>query len=139
MRRAGQVFLASMALALGFLPGCGPSSSRRAVSGTVDFQSKPLDHGIITFYNTKGPPGPAGGALISDGRFAMPPAQGLDPGTYRVEISSPVPGGVLTPEEKAAGASPKAREQISNCYNTQSKLTAAVKADGANEFRFSVE
>jgi hypothetical protein len=124
---------------LGLCCGCGPGGKRRALRGSVTFAGRPLEQGNITFLTTAGPPGPVCGALIRAGRYDVPAAQGLEPGTYRVAISSPVPGGTLTPEEKAAGASPRARERLPPQYNAASTLTVEVTAGGPNQFDFNLE
>ena len=116
--------------------GCGSEGKRRALSGSVTFQGKPLEHGNITFLTASGP---AGGALIRAGRYDVPASQGLEPGSYRVMISAPVPGGVRSPEEIAAGASPRAKEQLPAKYNTATTLTVDVKASGTNQFDFNLD
>ncbi len=84
--------------------GCGGGDplQRQAVSGTVTFKGQPLDKGTITFLpadsQSKAQPG---GATVANGQFSLPAAQGLAPGKYRVQISSPVGG-----EEPAAGEAP---------------------------------
>ena len=131
--------LACLILFLGLIAGCGSGTTRRPLSGSVTYKGAPLDRGVITFFATEGRPGPKGGAPIENGRFTMPLTQGLDPGKYRVEISSSVPGGTLTPEEQAAGASPRAKEVLASKYNTESTITIEVKAGGTNEFQFATE
>jgi hypothetical protein len=118
--------------------GCGANDGPQAVSGSVTYRGKPLTHGTVTFLTTSGAPGPAAGALVTDGRFEVPAARGLEPGTYRVAISAPEPGGVLTREEKAAGASPKARESLPAKYNAATELTAEVRAGAENRFDFDL-
>jgi hypothetical protein len=139
MRRSRWGLALLVAGCLGLCSGCGLGEKRRALSGSVTFQGRPLEHGRITFLTTSGPPGPVCGALIREGRYEVPAAQGLEPGTYRVAISCPVPGGVLTPAEKAAGASPKAKELLPPQYNEASTLTVAVQARGTNQFDFTLE
>lgn len=129
------------ALCLGLSSGCGPAEKRRPVSGTVEFMGQPVDNGIITFFAKDGPPGPRGGAPVRGGRFEIPAAQGLEPGVYRVTISAPVPGGVLTPAEIEAGASARAKETIPDKYNsvTATILTAEIKTDGPNQIELKLE
>jgi hypothetical protein len=136
--RGWTVFLLSTWL-LASCSGCRPATDRVPLHGEVTFQGRPLEHGHITFLTTSGLPGPVCGAVIRDGRFDIPGEQGLSPGTYRVLISSP--GGVApqTPEEIAAGASPRAMEQLPPEYNTESKLTAEVTAEGPNRFEFHLQ
>ena len=131
--------VALIVAALACLHGCGASDGPQAVSGSVTYQGKPLGHGSVTFLTTVGERGPAGGALITDGRFEIPAARGLVPGTYRVAISAPEPGGQLTAAEKAAGASPKARETMPAKYNAATELTAEIRVGAANRFDFNLE
>jgi hypothetical protein len=119
--------------------GCGAEGKRRALGGSVTFQGQPLDQGSITFLTTVDPPGPVCGALIRAGRYEIPASQGLEPGTYRVAISSPVPGGTRSPAEVAAGASARARERIPPKYNSPSTLTVEITAGGTNRFDFDLE
>lgn len=120
-------------------PGCGPNTDRVPLQGLVTFQGRPLEHGHVTFLTTSGPPGPVCGAVIRDGRFDIPAEQGLSPGSYRVLISSPDGEAPQTPEEIAAGASPRAMERIPARYNAESELTAEVSAEGPNRFKFDLE
>jgi hypothetical protein len=108
------------------------------VSGTVTYKGEPLDAGSVTFLYTD-QPGPAGGAVITNGRFDVPADRGLLPGNYRVQISSPRGKGERTPEQVAAGASVPAKERIPPSYNTDSKLTIEVTATGPNEFHWKID
>jgi hypothetical protein len=124
---------------LGFVSGCGSDGGRRAVSGSVTFNGRPLAQGAITFFSSTGdPPGPIGGAMIQGGRFDVAAEHGLEPGTYRVEISAPAPSGELTPEERAVGASPRGKETVPAEFNTQSTLTVEVGAWGSNHFEIAI-
>ena len=136
--RGGMLFSLSTGIVVLCL-GCGPATDRLSLEGSVTFQDRPLEHGHVTFLTTEGPPGPVCGAVVRDGRFDISSEQGLVPGTYRVLISSP--GGIApqTPEEIAAGASPRAMEQLPSRYNTESELTATVTPDGPNQFEFHLE
>lgn len=138
MGNRGPMILLLAVWCLGCCGGCGPESKRRAVGGSVTYEGQPLEYGSITFLTTSGPPGPVGGALIRAGRYDIPASQGLEPGTYRVAISSPVPGGTLSAEERAAGASPRAKERIPPQYNDDSRLTAEVKDRGTNRLDFDL-
>src|SRR5687767_4430562 len=101
MIRSRSVCTTFAALFFAVVIGCGSSDGRRAVSGTVTFQGKPLDRGTIDFYRT-GEPTVAAGTLISDGRYEIPAEKGLLPGKYLVKIESPE-AFPITPEEYAAG------------------------------------
>jgi hypothetical protein len=139
MGSRGPIMLLLAAWCLGCCGGCGPASTRCAVGGSVTWKGQPLEYGSVTFLTSSGPPGPVGGALIRAGRYDIPASQGLEPGTYRVAISWPGPGGTLTAEEKAAGASPRAKERIPPQYNDDSRLTVEVQARGTNRFDFDLQ
>ena len=130
-----------VSLLLGCLVLCAGchAQGRRALHGSVTFQDRPVDRGTITFLTTSGPPGRVGGGLIQKGHYDIPAAQGLEPGVYRVAISWPGPGGTLSPEEIAAGASPKAQETLPAAYNKETTLTIEVKASGSNQFDFHLK
>jgi hypothetical protein len=119
--------------------GCVAENSRQPVSGVVTFQGKPLDNGTITFLSTGSNAGPVCGAPVVGGRFTVPAEQGLAPGTYKVTISAPEPGGTLTPEQKAAGASANAKESLPAKYNDASELTATVDAGKPSVLKFELD
>ena len=104
MRGAAYLGLTVTVLAL-CLPGCGPSHKRQALSGTVTFQGRPLQTGSIVFKTNPTPGVQVGGALIRDGQFSVPAEQGLEPGVYKVAVSSPQGVGKRTQEQIDAGVS----------------------------------
>lgn len=118
--------------------GCASESKFQPVSGTVTYKGAPLETGAITFLFVN-PPGPAGGALITNGKFRIAAPNGLEPGTYRVQISSPQGVGQRTPEQIAAGASAPAKERIPSSYNTESQVTIEVTKGGPNEFNWAID
>ncbi len=135
------IFRQSFVVAVGAIlmaAGCGSGNKLQPVSGTVLYKGEPLESGSVTFLFTD-PPGPAGGALITNGKFKIEASRGLAPGTYRVQVSSPQGVGKRTPEQIAAGASTPAKERISPKYNTKSTLTVEVTPSGPNEFSWSID
>ncbi len=128
-----------VAVILAFVSGCSTSTGRQAVTGSASYKGQPLNGATINFFAVDGPPGPLAGALITGGQFNIPAEHGLEPGTYKVSISAAVPGGIQTPEEKAAGASPKGKESLPEKYNSATTLTAVVKAGDPNRFDFRLE
>jgi len=127
-----------LTLALIALAGCARGTGRMPVSGAVTFQGKPLETGQIQFILASNPPVPGGGAMIRDGRYEMPPAHGLEPGTYRVVITSPVklakvPPGTMT--------SPPTEERIPEKYSSyeHGDVRVEVTADGPNRFDFTID
>jgi hypothetical protein len=129
---------AALAASLLALAGCGSDAKLVGVAGTVTYKGEPLDSGTVTFFTTD-PPAPAGGALVTNGKFKIDAERGLAPGTYRVQISSPRGVAERTPEQIAAGASAPARERIPAKYNTASQLTVEVTRSGPNEFNWAIE
>src|SRR5260370_21472479 len=120
MRSAAGMFLVLVLFSVTFA-GCGPENKRWAVSGTVTFRGEALETGSISFLTAAGP---AGGALIRDGKFELPAEQGLEPGKYKVTISSPKGVGERTAEQIAAGASVPGTGQIPTKYNPETTLGA---------------
>lgn len=121
--------------------GCQPRSDRLAVSGEVTLDGAPLDAGSIRFTSTGTEQLFASGAMILNGEFHIPREKGLPPGTYRVEISSPdttappvvykgVPGEPMLP--------PTSPERIPPEYNSKSRHTIELAADGDNDFKFDI-
>lgn len=137
MMRSRNAFLL-IAVALLPLAGCEKANARKAVLGTVTFKGVPLDMGSIAFLSSSDGM-QVGGALIKDGKFQMPAEMGLEPGTYKVSVSSPKGIAERTPEQVAAGASPSAKEQIPAEYNTKTKLTIEVTGGGSNVFPLTLD
>ena len=86
--RGGLTFGMALLAGLG-LAGCGADTGgKRPVSGTITLKGQLLNEGTINFA-AKDSAGGFGGALIKDGKFAIPAQHGLTPGLYQVRISSP--------------------------------------------------
>jgi hypothetical protein len=81
---------AMLVLALGVVAalavGCARGPRLAAVSGTVRVDNQLLVEGMITFFPTDGNGGPSAGAVITNGTYRIPRAQGAAPGRNRVEI-----------------------------------------------------
>jgi hypothetical protein len=134
-------------LAIGPL-GCGKADPRVGVSGSVTLGGIPLDQGIVEFHGAAAE-GPAGGAAIVAGRYEVPRAHGLLPGTYRVvvlssgeQISGPgVPDPFAT--EPPAGK-PKApglirfRDRIPPEFGSESTLETTLAPGQANTFDIAI-
>lgn len=126
-------------LCLASLLGCEARGPQRfPVAGRVLFKGEPLEHGSIQFLTTSGPPGPAAGALIKAGRYEIPKAQGLEPGAYRVIISSTVEVKKLPP---GWTGSPPTEEHIPPAYSSATKgtITIEVTPEGSHEFNYSID
>lgn len=125
-------------LATAFLPGCSQDSEgRQAVSGTVVVDSTPVQTGSINFTPTEGQ-ATAGGAVISNGKFAVPRDNGLLPGKYRVAVSAPAAGAGQTAPVIPGEAPPPTKDLIPPEWNTASTHTIEVKKGGSNSFPFDI-
>jgi hypothetical protein len=121
--------------------GCGPHSDRLAIDGKVTLNNAPLDDGSIRFRTAGTGKLFATGAAIKDGEYHIPQANGLPPGTYRVEISSPDKKAPLVTVKPAPGeppSPPAALERIPADYNMSSKQSAEVSASKDNRFDFDI-
>ena len=131
-----------LALAVCTLTGCGGGDplGRRAVSGTVTFQNKPLDQGAIRFEPTDLEKGVGGGGAIEGGRYRIGEEMGLPPGKYKVWITSP-DSVAEAPVGEAPGETPRtlARERIPPKYNIKTELEAEVPTEGEAELNFDLK
>lgn len=128
-------------LALIIAEGCGSGDTpdRRAISGDVTLDGRPLDEGAILLE----PPsashrGMAVGATIRRGSFAIARESGPTPGTYRVRIYSS--SGVQAPPGKgqSQGTRRPMQERLPPAYNVASELKADVSVGGPNHFRYDL-
>ena len=141
----------ALALLLGsiMLPpmGCSPpvedNLPREAISGTVTFDGGPLPKGTIQFRPATQAEATAAGAMIDEGRFFIPRAQGLVPGKYKVQIDSREDAGAPLAEGELPGAfkvlKKKPAALIPARYNTRTELTAEVTSGGPNDFKFDLK
>ena len=94
--------MAATLLALCVLVGCGDSGgpTRYSVEGTVTFDGKPVPSGEIALEPDagKGNKGPAGHAIIENGRYVTSPGKGTVGGPHVVRITGS--------DGKATGESP---------------------------------
>jgi hypothetical protein len=128
------------ALVLCLLGGCGPSGPvRHEVTGKVLYKGQPLDEGLIDFFPLDGQ-GSKSGSCIHNGAYQIPRDKGLFPGRYRVEIiggvGAPTSEKIEAPGPGPAGA--RGKERVPPEYNAQSKLIIEVKAEGPNQFDFTI-
>lgn len=119
------------------LSGCGKSDplGRQAVSGVVTLDGQPLEQGAITFLPQE-KKATSGGAVITNGKYAVPREQGLAPGKYKITITASKGGAVSSGE--APGMPVAAVELIPAEYNTKSDKTVDVTAQGPNAFNFDI-
>jgi len=99
------------------------------VSGTVTFDGQPLPDAEILFVPADGNANPSPGR-VTGGKYELK----SPPGKMKVEIRATREYGEVDP---AMGARPQ-KQYLPSRYNSASELTAEVKADGHNEFPFSL-
>jgi hypothetical protein len=121
--------------------GCGPEPDgvdRRAVSGAVTLDGKPLPKGDIVFNPTG--PGASAGGTINDGRYAIDRPLGPSAGPYQVLIYSVRPTGrkVPDPEGPRGSTVDEMANVIPERYNVKTGLKAEVTKDGTNRFDFDL-
>lgn len=118
--------------------GCGSDDTlnRQAVSGTVQFEGEPLNHGSISLEPAGEGATIAGGATIEDGNFAIPAERGLPPGKYQVRVSSADDTGKTV---EVPGESNKlAAERIPPEWNSNSQQTLQVEDGAENHFDLKI-
>ena len=142
MRQARRIRFRVMILTAVFAAtGCAaPADSlpRETISGTVKLDGKPLISGLIQFQPTSPGEATAGGAGITDGKYAITRAEGLVPGKYQVIITS-VAASTATPGAMPGDSPPPTKELIPTKYNTKTNLSAAVTKEGPNTFDFNLD
>lgn len=134
-RRGAGLVLGGVLLAV---VGCSSQvGGRLPITGHVNFQGQPLERGTIEL--TSADRQKQTGAVISQGEFSIPAAQGLPPGKYVARISSIEEGGTpaadLPPGPEARDAANA--ERIPPEFNTNSKLTIDLSAE-KTEFTFDI-
>ncbi|MCA9132707.1 MAG: carboxypeptidase regulatory-like domain-containing protein [Planctomycetales bacterium] len=127
----------TVALAALFLTGCGSDDgmNRKAISGKITVDGKPIPNGSINFEPLfQG--GLGSGAVISDGTYSIAKKDGLPPGKYRVKATGDdgenfavsegmMPGDEIMPPKKQL-VPPKWSEEIE------------IKEEGPFEFDFDI-
>jgi hypothetical protein len=127
------------AAAVLIVAGCGPSEPKRySVSGTVKYKNEPVKFGTISFRSEDGQS--TGAAQVTDGKYEIPAAKGLIPGTYKVSISYPDP---KAPKPKDTddglpGEVVDTRDLLPAKYNRETELTAEIKAE-SNQIDFDLK
>lgn len=139
-RRTGYavcIMSAAMFLNMPLICGCGGSSGRQSIEGTVTLDGKPLEKGQITFVPEADSGGPTAGAGIEDGKFAIPASRGAFIGKFRVKITAS-----RLSSRKVLGINGKLVDEyvqfLPRKYNSESQLTADMKADAKNHFEFTL-
>ena len=120
------------------LTGCGDSSDRQSLEGTVTFNGVPLAEGQITFVPQRGTKGPTAGDKITEGHFSISPKGGTFAGTFRVEIVATRKTGKKAKDYRTGEMIDNIEQFLPARYNRQSELTAEVTESGPNQFEFAL-
>ena len=133
--------LSVLCLLPGLFVGCGTDNplGRKAISGEVKLDGAPIDNGSIEFHPLA-TGGTQSGGMISSGSYSIPDDQGLTAGKYRVMVfaqtpSPPLPEGFMPGDDLPF---PPPKELVPPEWNSQSKQTIEVKAEGPFEFNFDI-
>jgi hypothetical protein len=125
-RAAGAVLFLTLAV----LFGCDKSSGPKPVpvSGTVTLDNRPLAEGTVYFKTAA--TGATDALPVKDGKFEG----SAEVGERRVEVTA-----YKTQIQDLNGMKGEIKESlVGPRFNTNSTLTASVKADGPNTFKFDV-
>jgi hypothetical protein len=143
MRGARQASLALLGLgliALVICVGCG--SSLATIEGTVTFDGKSIEEGVIVFEPTDGTGAVAGGN-IQNGKYRLGPDSKLAPGSKIVRITAmratgkKIKAGPPAPDDAMVD---EIQQYIPANYNEKSTLTAQIVAgDGTQNFELRTQ
>jgi hypothetical protein len=111
---------------------------REPVSGTVTFEGKPLEKGMIQFIPAVGRGETQAGAPIENGSYAIPQQDGPVPGKYMVVITASA-GSTAAPPGAPGKEVPIPKELIPAKYNTKSRLTAEVQKGEKKRWDFDLK
>jgi len=130
-RRLIALLLAGSCLAIA---SCQPHD-RAWSTGSVAFDGRPVETGLIVFRPLDGGSPPVGTA-ITEGRFAIAGR----PGRHRVEIrgTRPVDASRLPRTTPRFEGAPVYEDFIPSAFNTESTLEADVTAGSSNRFEFDL-
>ncbi len=119
-------------LFFGVIAGCGSKGydgeKRFPLSGTITFNGEPVDGGVIRFIGESGTDKerPAGG-VITGGKYEIPEGQGVNAGTYQVEVRWSKPTGKQIKDSGDTGEMIDVTEQvIPSKFNEVTELRAEV-------------
>ncbi|BBO31236.1 hypothetical protein [Lacipirellula parvula] len=132
--------VACLVIALVVAAGCGPKTDRLPISGTVTLDGAPLDSGSIRFNSRPGEKLQSAGAMIHDGAYEIPAEQGLLPGIYIVEMSSPDTKAppIMVGGDDGSPKFPVAPDRIPPEFNSGGGKTIELSRDGDAKFNFEV-
>lgn len=109
---------------------------RHAVNGSVTWQGRPLENGIVSFRPLEEQPFESG-AVVQRGVFTIPREKGLTPGKYRVRIHASAADPSFPTTEGERDRCPGI-EILPEKYNTTSDLTAEISSWGGTTLSFDL-
>lgn len=123
-------------LLLSLAIGCG-GTKQEAVSGTVTWQGKPIEHGSINLFATDSE-GITAGAEIRDGKFSIDKSNGPTPGKYRVEVLAFRETGKTEFDVDLNKAVAIEEQIIPKQFNQSSTLQVEIVSGKANDLKFDL-
>jgi len=127
--------------AAALLPSCdrGPAAPKRGkIAGKITLNGKPLANGAILFMAID-PNGTNVRAVIKDGLYELPTAEGPTKGKYRVEFSAPSTTKVRVPNDDAPGQFMEiAPETLPPRYNRASQIMVDYDPDSSEAHDFQL-
>ncbi len=130
---------ARLVLVSALLVGCGGAEDdlpRRAISGEVTLDDRPLERGQISFVPISAETGTQVGGPIVAGAYEVPRAQGPVPGRYSVRIHGGSDGGNPDDPAEAYKVEP---DPVPARYNTQTTLQVEIEPDGPDTLDFALQ
>jgi hypothetical protein len=115
------------------LAGCSATDNRQQVTGAVTVDGEPLELGAISFMPEEGLAATSSGATVRDGRFELPPNQGLRPGRYAVEVKA-----YRATDRPAEDRQMGEHLELEELQFNETQLEATIKAEGPNHFKFAL-
>lgn len=120
--------------------GCNSRPTPVAVSGTVTFEGKLLEAGMIQFDPLAGPQTQRRDVAIANGVFELPADKGLLPGTeFKVSIKAFKKTGKKYPNANPGASYDEEIQYLPDQYNVSSTLRATISADvSQNRLKFDL-
>lgn len=122
--------------------GCSGKGGGVPASGQVQLDGAPLSAGSVVFRPAGEVSAQKVAAQVTDGQFTFHPADGLLPGSYRVEVYADPPADLPLDDPVAfaqAGLQALPANAVAPRFNSRTELEVTVHAQGTNQFHFQVE
>jgi hypothetical protein len=125
-----------LSLAMAGLIGCNKNDGKVEVTGKVTLTGSPMREGVLELDPLEGQ-GTKSGALIKNGEYKIPGDKGLQPGRYRVRITSGDGVTNVVKEEDVAG--PSSTNIVSkDLVPADWSQEVTVTKQGPNKFNFDI-